>query len=67
MHLSASQKFRLYIFSAVGFLGVNSLLLYSVIFHPEQIKNVQTNVFAITRTAEKLHLLEKSIVKIPIN
>jgi hypothetical protein len=47
MHLMAGQKIILWCVAAIGFLGINGLFLYSMAVRPWEMKEIQTNLYAL--------------------
>jgi hypothetical protein len=57
MNLTASQKIILWCVAAIGLFGINGLFLYSMAARPGEMKEIQTNLYALGFMLEAFILL----------
>jgi hypothetical protein len=57
MHLTSAQKAILWCLAAIGLFGINGLFLYSIAVRPWEMKNIQTNFYALGFMLEAFLLL----------
>ena len=57
MHLTASQKIILWGVAAIGLFGINGLFVYSMAARPWEMREIQTNWYALAFMLEAFLLL----------
>lgn len=57
MNLTLGQKIVLWCAAGIGLFGINGLFVYSLLVHPEQVKEAQANLYAVSFILEAFLLL----------